>query len=71
MNNSILFIIGMFFMFIIFSIYFVGLIYSYKKRRIRRDTNININNSDILLWLSVPLFTYLFFFKFLNKKLIK
>ena len=71
MNNNILFVIGMFFMFLTFSLYFVGFMYSYKKKRIRNHTDIKINNSDLLLWLSLPLITYLFFFRFLNKKLIK
>lgn len=71
MINNVLFIFGMFFMFLIFSLYFVGCMYSYKKKRIRNDTDIYINNSDLLLWLSLPLITYLFFFRFLNNKLIK
>ena len=71
MNENILFCIGMAVLCLICCLYFVGFMSSYKKRRFQNNNNkfnLNIDITTGIIMLSFPIATYIFFFKYLKKK---
>ena len=71
MNDNVMFCVGMAVLCLICCLFFVGFMASYKKRRFENNNNkfaLNIDISTGLIMLSFPVITYLFFFKFLKKK---
>ena len=72
MNQKIMFCLGMAVLSLICSLFFVGFMYSYKKRRMRDDKNKFKLKLDIVsggLMFLFPVAVYLYFFKYLNNKL--
>ena len=84
MGQDMMFCMALFSIFIVFSIFFIAMMYTYKYNRLHndgssihyyyasepgKDSNTMIMTTEyICLWLSLPIITYLFFFKFLKNK---
>ena len=66
-----MFCIGMAVLCLLCCLFFVGFMASYKKRRYQNDNDKFTLNIDIptgIIMLSFPMVTYIFFFKYLKKK---